>query len=92
MYARRKFEFLRDHPVCAVCGVICGMPWRDLHHWAGRAGKLFLEERLWMMLCRSCHEWVHNNPAHAQHIGLLAPEGCWNDYKRAMAALPEVRK
>ncbi len=92
VYARKKKAFLRSHHRCAGCGYFQREGDRELHHWAGRAGKLFLEDGIWLMLCSFCHSWVHRKPMDAIKDGLLAPKGCWNDYKRAMAARPEVRK
>ena len=90
VYARKKKAFLDEHQWCAVC---LRFVWdREVHHWAGRVSKLLLEERLWLAVCPHCHEWIHNNPSQARRRGFLAPKGCWNDYKRAMAARPEVMK
>ena len=83
-YAKCKKVFLREHPNCARCGTWKGFAVRDLHHWAKRAGKLYLEEKLWMMLCRECHDWVHRNEQQAQKDGWLAPRGALNNHSRAL--------
>lgn len=90
MYAKRKKVFLSKHPNCARCGAWKGFAVRDLHHWAKRAGKLYLEERLWLMLCRSCHNWVHSDESRAQKQGWLAPRGAVNDHARALKAWEKV--
>jgi hypothetical protein len=86
VYARKKAIFLANNNLCAVCSQWVLFDDRECHHWAGRAGKLFLEERLWMMMHGECHNEVHMYPKKAIADGYLAPKGCWNDYKRAMAA------
>lgn len=90
IYANRKKAFLRTHTNCARCGTWKGFECRDLHHWAKRAGKLYLEEKLWMTLCRQCHDWVHKNEQQAQKDGWLAPRGVVNDHARALKAWEKV--
>ena len=68
-----------------VC-VVCGRKATEVHHYAGRAGKLLLEESLWLAICRSCHTDIHNQPTIARHLGLLAPLGVWNDPTKAIKA------
>lgn len=86
VYARKKEIFLAAHNLCAVCAKWVLLDERECHHFAGRCGKLFLEEKLWLCVCPGCHRWIHTQPKTAQMQGYLAPKGCWNDYKRAMAA------
>lgn len=86
IYAKRKKVFLSKHHHCQRCDTYCSPQNRDLHHWAKRAGKLYLEERLWVMLCRGCHDWVHRNEQQAQKDGWLAPRGAVNDHARALKA------
>ena len=90
IYAKRKKAFLRTHTHCARCGDWKGFECRDLHHWAKRAGKLYLEEKLWITLCRECHDWVHRNEQQAQRDGWLAPRGAVNDHARALKAWEKV--
>lgn len=53
---------------CFKCGVTYPKHCFDAHHIRGRAGKLILE---YVYLCRSCHEFVHENPNKAREMGLL---------------------
>ena len=85
-YAWRKKEFLESHEHCERCKKPIPFSARDLHHWAKRAGKLYLENRLWLCLCRRCHEWVHRHEQIAQRDGWIAPQGCINDYPKALIA------
>lgn len=79
-YAKLKKEFLAKHKKCAI------WPHKkatDLHHSKGRRGKLLLDQRYWIPLCREMHSWVHSHPGEARTmswrgIPLIAPEGEWN--------------
>jgi hypothetical protein len=55
-YAKAKKAFLAAHPVCAVCGVRKAT---ELHHRAGRVGKLLLADWLYLPACATCHRWLH---------------------------------
>lgn len=84
IYARLAAAFLRQHPCCVVCR---SRKATDCHHWAGRQGKLLLDERLWLAVCRRCHGDIHNYPNWARLKNLLAPAGVWNDYGRAVKTI-----
>jgi hypothetical protein len=64
----------------------CAKPATDVHHSAGRAGGLLLNSKLWIPLCRDCHNWVHLHPKAACEAGFNCPKGCWNDEKKALQA------
>ena len=73
IYEKRKKAFLSENAMCYSCMD----PATDLHHERGRCGKLFLDERFWMALCRKCHTWVHEHPRLAVERGLMAGRGEW---------------
>jgi hypothetical protein len=39
---------------------------------------MLLNERYWIALCRTHHEWAHNNIEKARTIGLICEKGLWN--------------
>lgn len=85
LYRERVRLFLRRHPWCAICKRRRAI---ECHHWAGRMGKLLLEERLWIPVCRvPCHHNIHDHPALAEAAGLLAPKGVWNNHSEAVKAI-----
>lgn len=43
----------------------------DVHHMAGRYGKLLNDERHWMAVSRIGHKWIHDNPNEARKLGWL---------------------
>lgn len=75
IYRRLVKVFLSRNKYCAVCRMRQAT---EVHHFAGRAGKLLLEEKLWEPVCRKCHRSIHENPAEARRLGLLAQPGQWN--------------
>lgn len=72
---------------CPVMGPIFGRKVKvakSPHHWAGRAGELLCESRLFIAVSVDGHDWIHTHMDEARSLGLLCPVGCWNDYKRAI--------
>lgn len=81
LYKKAKREYMAAHPRCEACPVITfdpPAPSTDLHHKRGRAGTLLYDKRFFMAGCRTCHDWIHDNPAKARELGLLAPPNEWN--------------
>lgn len=79
IYRLKVMEFLLTHPMCRVCldekieGMIVPQPRvaEDVHHRRGRVGRLLLEERFWMPVCRIHHDAIHQNPAWAKAHGYI---------------------
>lgn len=59
---------MNEHPECEFPG--CSAKSTDLHHGAGRVGKLLLEEKYFKALCRRHHNYCEEHPLHAQQLGL----------------------
>lgn len=75
IYTRKKRDHMADHPYCQAMN--CNQSAMDLHHRAGRQGyadewareqgiSLFIDERYFMSVCRSCHKWIEANPKEAE--------------------------
>lgn len=43
----------------------------EVHHKRGRTGKLLRDQRYWLAISRSGHDWVHQNPRLAREKGWL---------------------
>ena len=69
-YSALRAKFLRAHPLCMARRKGCTMKATDIHHKAGR-GKNYLDQATWLPACRTCHNWIHNNPSGARALGLL---------------------
>lgn len=67
LYARKAKRFRAEHPWCGRCNLRA----TDVHHKRGRVGSLLTDERHWVTLCRSCHDWVGANPGQAAEAGWL---------------------
>jgi len=66
-YLALRKTFLEEHPLCeafCVTDWVAGsltepQPSSEIHHMAGREGKLLLDERHWLPICRRCHDGLH---------------------------------
>ena len=50
----------------------------ECHHSRGRIGKLLLDKRYWVPLCRDCHDLAHREIAKAREFGIICMKGKWN--------------
>jgi hypothetical protein len=64
-YLRRREKYLLMHPECECCGGEA----TELHHKAGRIGKLLINVMYFMAVCRECHVWIEQNPLEAKEQG-----------------------
>lgn len=74
-YEKLKKQYLALNPVCEGNVIdngvlICSYKATDLHHMAGRTGKLLTNTMYFMALCRNCHTWAELNPEKAKAKGL----------------------
>ena len=75
----KRVKIWKLNPVNLMCGhPHCGSKANDCHHKLGRAGKLILDERYWVPVCQTHHEWIHTHPEAARKVGLLCAVGKWN--------------
>lgn len=68
-YSKVRKVFLSNHPVCEAHLSGCTTQATDVHHKAGRVGKLYLDESKWLALCRACHSWIETHPKEAREMG-----------------------
>lgn len=50
----------------------------EIHHWAGRIGRLLCYIKYFRAFCNACRRWPHDNPEKARTLNLLAPAPQWN--------------
>lgn len=79
-YMRAKKKFLEAHPACAVTLYKRST---QIHHSRGRLGALLLDERFWIPVSQTGHNWIHANIAMARKvrwngIPLICKKGWWN--------------
>lgn len=89
IYGARVKAFLRLNPFCAVYPT---RPATEVHHRAGRSGRLLLWEPGWLAVSQEGHVKIHGSPSKARRLGWLLPIGCWNDYERAVAAMASSKQ
>jgi hypothetical protein len=73
-YATLRKQFLHARPRCERCKKKS----TDIHHKRGRVGRLLCMSEHWASVCRSCHNWIGENPKEARELGLLCELGKWN--------------
>ena len=62
-------QFLEDHPTCQAHLADCGAFSSQVHHKAGRTGKLYLDITKWLAVCHNCHVWIEQHPLEAKEMG-----------------------
>jgi hypothetical protein len=82
-YNIRVLAWKLEHPWCKACFPIAVFleihwanvaPTKDCHHMAGKEGKLLMDEKWWLPVCRKCHDWIGDHSNAARELGLLAPK------------------
>lgn len=69
-YSRLRKDFLTTRSLCeANLQRICTHKATDVHHIAGRSGKLLNDTSKWMAVCRSCHNWIEEHPVESTEKG-----------------------
>lgn len=70
-YRKRRDKYLKENPICEVRG--CNNATTNLHHKAGRVGKLLTDVRYFMACCSSCHpRKIHEtHPKWAEEQGYI---------------------
>lgn len=71
-YAKLRKAFLSERPVCeAYYPDICTGRATQVHHMAGRRGKMLLARERFLACCARCHTEIHNHPLNARALGFL---------------------
>ena len=71
-YLKVRKEFLMSHELCeAQVPGICNYVACDVHHRAGRCGKLLVATEYFMAVCRFCHLWIGDHVAEARAQGWI---------------------
>jgi hypothetical protein len=60
--------YLKNNPICEYPN--CTSREVELHHRAGRSGKLLCDDTYFCSLCRVHHRWVEENVEQAKSLGL----------------------
>jgi hypothetical protein len=75
LYSKKRKTFLLkpENKYCPVASHIFNQVQlcAEVHHKAGRKGKLLNYVPLWLAVCRDGHNWIHDNPKEAYQLGFL---------------------
>lgn len=72
----KLLDLLYGNPRKAKCGVQgCLSVMDDNHHTFGTAGTLYLDARLFVPACRSCHNIAKDDPERARQMTGVNPQG-----------------
>lgn len=58
-------QFLKDNPICDVCGGLAN----QVHHKVGRIAHRTLDTTEWLPVCNFCHHEIEMNPLWAKSMG-----------------------
>ena len=72
-YAKLRQRYLTENPLCMVNVNGCMHNATDIHHTFAGSNRdaFYLVQSTWLGVCRSCHDWIHANPADARIMGWL---------------------
>lgn len=70
VYNHLRKDYLDEHPYCEARIPECTYMATDIHHMQGREGKALNDVSHFKAVCRSCHNWIENNPAKAKELKL----------------------
>tara|TARA_R110000772_G_scaffold109096_1_gene212294 strand:+ start:1838 stop:2242 length:405 start_codon:yes stop_codon:yes gene_type:complete len=67
-YLKLRKRYLTENNLCVVNVKDCAYGATDIHHtYAGsNRDAFYLIQSTWLPVCRSCHNWIHSNPADAR--------------------------
>lgn len=70
VYGHIRKDFLDEHEICQAKIPGCSGLSTEIHHRAGREGDRLNDVKLFLAVCRSCHDFIERNPAWAKSQGL----------------------
>ena len=68
-YSKLRKVYLTDKPNCMASIPGCALRASEIHHKKGR-GEHHNDVSTWLLVCRSCHEWIENHPEQAIELNL----------------------
>ena len=66
-------SFLTKHPLCEIKAPGCTQIATVVHHIAGRGKNEVLDQTTWKASCIHCNQWIEENHAKAQLMGVKTP-------------------
>jgi len=66
-YTKTRLQFLSENFLCQRCFKSAD----EIHHKAGRTGERLNDVKDFMVVCRTCHQYIHEHPAESREKGWL---------------------
>lgn len=60
VYRKNRDKYMKEHPFCEARLENCTFKATDLHHKKKRIGDNLTNQKYFMALCRSCHNFIEN--------------------------------
>ena len=70
VYNHLRKDYLEEHEYCEARLPECTFIATEIHHQKGKIGNDLNDPAYFKAVCRSCHNWIENNPAEAKELGL----------------------
>ena len=72
-YLSLRSKHLEKIPICQINVKGCTNIGTDIHHTYAGANRdaFYLIQSTWLVTCRNCHNYIHNNPKESRVIGWL---------------------
>lgn len=72
-YSKLRQRYLTENPLCVIKVNGCTNGATDVHHVFSGSDRdiYYLVQSTFLATCRSCHNWIHNNPEQARILGYL---------------------
>ena len=72
-YSKLRQRYLTENPLCVIKVAGCANGATDVHHVFSGSDRdiYYLVQSTFLATCRSCHQWIHNNPEQARILGYL---------------------
>ena len=68
-YKTIRESYLLKHKYCESKLKRCTKVATEIHHKAGKIGKLYTDDNNFLAVCRNCHTWIEENPKEAKELG-----------------------
>lgn len=69
LYLKKRRIFMEQNTTCQAKLSNCSILSTDVHHRRGRVGDLLTDERYFLAVCRSCHDYIEAHPIFAKEKG-----------------------
>lgn len=69
LYLKKRRIFMQQNNTCQAKLPSCSYWATEIHHKKGRVGILLTDDRFFLSVCRSCHDYIEENAEYAKSMG-----------------------